>query len=143
MNKYTIKEISAPETFAVRHPVLREGKAPESCLFDRDELASTHHYGIFEEALAGVVSVFQQGNALFPESRQLQLRGMAVLARHRGKGYGVALLRHVENGNPGTLLWFNAREVAVGFYSQLGYTIAGEPFEIGDIGTHFIMYKRL
>ena len=41
------------------------------------------------------------------------------------------------------LLWFNARETAVDFYKKMGYTVIGESFIINDIGTHFVMYKKL
>ena len=39
-----IKNISANETFLVRHPVLRAGKPIENCKFDGDELETTQHF---------------------------------------------------------------------------------------------------
>ncbi|PZO22294.1 MAG: GNAT family N-acetyltransferase, partial [Flavobacteriaceae bacterium] len=62
------------------------------------------------------------------------------------KGFGEALVKHAENdvrARGGKIIWFNAREVAVGFYKKLGYEIIGEPFDIADIGKHYVMYKKL
>jgi len=142
-----ISEISALETFKVRHPVLRPGKPVESCHFDGDELMTTKHFGLFDnEILAGVISLFKQDNAAFANDNQFQIRGMAVLENFRKRGFGEQLVLHVENvvnEQNGNFIWFNAREVAVKFYSNLGYAIVGDAFEIPDVGTHYKMYKIL
>lgn len=142
-----IKSISAKETYLVRHPVLRNGKPIGSCHFDGDNLPTTRHYGYFENGqLAGIASVFASRNDDFVAANQWQLRGMAVLPNHQKKGFGDQLVQFAEadarNANI-DLIWFNAREIAVGFYRKLGYEIWGDPFEIGDIGSHFIMFKKL
>ena len=143
----TIREITALETYSVRQPVLREGKPVESCHFEGDELHSTIHLGLFINcALIGVISLFKNKNVHFTEKKQFQIRGMAVLKHHQKMGYGIKLVKEAEliiqkyNCN---LLWFNARETAVDFYKKLGYSIIGESFIINDIGTHFVMYKKL
>lgn len=142
-----IREIIPIETYAVRQPVLRPGKPLETCRFDGDDLPSTTHFGLFEEdALAGVASLFENRHPGFGEYRQFQLRGMAVLEDYQGSGFGDALVKHVEDAvrrAGGDLLWFNARERAVGFYEQAGYRVTGRPFNIGDIGTHYVMFKRM
>ncbi|TBX69540.1 N-acetyltransferase [Flavobacterium silvisoli] len=144
---YTIKEIAAPDTFSVRHPVLRSGKPVDSCHFDGDNLPTTHHYGIFGYGkLVGVASFFKNRQVLFPETNQVQLRGMAILKEFQGKGLGEMLLKYCEQlfqDEENCLLWFNARSHAVGFYEKLGYQVKGDSFEIKDIGTHFIMYKNV
>lgn len=38
---------------------------------------------------------------------------------------------------------FNARENAVKFYSNLGYQIIGDAYDIKDIGLHYRMFKNL
>lgn len=140
-----IKEIPALETFSVRHPVLRPGKNIETCHFDGDNLESTRHFGLFiGDELAGVSSLFKSNSALFQEKEQFQLRGMAVLEKFQKKGIGESLVKFAEENaksRSGKLIWFNAREVAVSFYEKMGYQIIGEPFNIGDIGTHFVMHK--
>lgn len=147
MNK--IQEITAFDTFSVRHPILRPGKPIESCHFDGDNLSTTKHFGIFENnQLLGVISLFESRNELFTNQNQFQIRGMAVLEEYQKKGLGEALVNYTENylkknNENSFLIWFNAREIAVGFYQKLGYTIVGNSFEIFDVGTHYVMHKTL
>jgi GNAT superfamily N-acetyltransferase len=140
-----IKQITAIETFIVRHPVLRKGRSIDTCSFVGDELNSTIHFGYFENNfLIGVVSVFKQKNGTFIANNQYQIRGMAVLENHQKKGIGQALINHSENyilNTTSSLIWFNARENAVPFYEKMGYHKVGNSFEINPIGTHFLMTK--
>ncbi|MDI9257785.1 GNAT family N-acetyltransferase [Flavobacterium sedimenticola] len=143
----TILKITAQDTFEVRHPVLRRGKPLESCRFDGDDLATTHHFGLYENhQLKGVISLFEQQNAAFENPNQVQIRGMAVLENQQGKGYGRLLVQHCETvlrQGATDIIWFNARESAVDFYRKLGYEIIGDSFEIPNIGKHYVMWKRL
>ena len=143
----SIKEITALETFSVRQPVLRPGKSIETCHFEGDNLESTRHFGLFiGENLAGIASLFQEKTDLLTENNQFQLRGMAVLKEFQKRGTGESLVKYAEANakcRGGEVIWFNAREIAVGFYEKLGYKIIGAPFIIGDIGTHFIMHKKI
>lgn len=71
---------------------------------------------------------------------------MAVLETHQKKGFGNALVKYCEdycNANNIDLIWFNARTEAVGFYQKLNYKIMGEPFDIKDVGEHYLMFKKL
>ncbi|MET0759169.1 MAG: GNAT family N-acetyltransferase [Flavobacterium sp.] len=142
-----IKEIPAIETFSVRLPVLRAGKPIESCRFDGDDLETTRHFGLFlENNLTGVISIFKAQSKLFVEESQFQIRGMAVLEHHQKKGFGEALIRHAEDYikiQNGTMIWFNARIVAVGFYEKLGYQIIGDSFDIADVGEHYVQFKKI
>lgn len=143
----TIRNITAKETYPVRHSVLRKGRPITSCHFDGDDLNTTIHFGLFEDdTLEGIISLFESSNHLFDTNRQIQIRGMAVLEDNQGKGYGKQLVQHCEKYLADTdceLIWFNARENAKGFYQKLGYTIHGEPFNIEGIGIHYIMWKKL
>ena len=142
-----IKEIAAAATFPVRHPVLRPGKAIDTCRFDGDELVTTKHFGLYvAHTLVAVISIFESKSKFFAEDRQFQIRGMAVLEAYRKQRLGEQLVAHVEKyvgGQQGELIWFNARETAVGFYKKLGYAIIGDPFNIEDIGSHYTMFKNL
>jgi len=142
-----IREITALETFSVRHPVLRAGKPVESCHFDGDNLDSTKHFGWFEnDILAGIVTVLENQSGNFSDVKQFQLRGMAVLENYQKKGIGEKLVLAAENyskSQNGNLIWFNAREIAIGFYEKCGYKKAGNLFEIPGVGPHYIMYKIL
>jgi GNAT superfamily N-acetyltransferase len=144
---YKIKQISVQEAYGVRHPVLRKGKPLESCAFNGDFLDTTLHFGIFDkEALLGICSLLKNTTPLISTKTQYQLRGMAILKPYQNKGLGGILLKHVENiltAQNIELIWCNARESAVHFYKKNGYNIAGNPFNIKDIGLHYVMYKNL
>lgn len=140
-----IKEITTKEVFSVRHPVLRKAKPIESCAFEGDNNASTKHFGYFINSnLVGVASIYVKNIDCFTTKNQFQLRGMAVLESYQNLGIGQKLLKYIESeieNREQNILWFNAREVAVGFYEKLGYEIFGNSFEIPNIGKHFVMYK--
>jgi GNAT superfamily N-acetyltransferase len=146
-NNHSIQEITAIRTYPVRQAVLRAGKPIESCHFVGDELPSTHHFGYFTaNQLLGVISLFEAKNATFEQQKSFQIRGMAVLESHQKKGIGEALVREVETfckKQKTTLIWFNARTSAVGFYKKMDYEIAGSEFEIKEVGPHFLMYKKI
>ena len=142
-----IKKISPFETIIVRHPVLRAGKPIESCNFEGDDLPSTVHFGLnLQNQLIAVISAFEVKNKLFTEENQYQIRGMAVLEEFQKSGFGEQLLNYCENQirlKKGELIWFNARETAVGFYKKSGYEIIGGQFEIPDVGPHYVLFKKI
>lgn len=144
---YSIQEIPATTTYAIRQPVLRAGKPIESCHFVGDELPSTHHFGYFTaNQLLGVISLFEAKNTAFSEQKSFQIRGMAVLDSYQKQGIGEALVSEAENfckKEKTTLIWFNARTSAVGFYKKMGYKILGPEFEIKEVGPHFLMHKKI
>lgn len=143
----TIRQIEAHETLIVRHPVLRPGKDISTCHFDGDDAPENRHFGLYQDLqLVGVVTLFKESSACFQPENQFRIRGMAVLHEYQKKGYGEALVRHVESvvatsGN--AIIWFNARIIAVGFYEKLGYEKIGNLFDIGDIGAHYVMFKNI
>ena len=142
-----IKEIPTDLTYSVRQAILRPGKPIESCFFEGDKLATTTHYGILiDKKVVGVVSVFLNSNANFTEITQFQLRGMAISDAVQKKGFGKLLLEAVEEDifrkNKNVVIWFNARQSAVDFYKKSKYQLIDKPFEIKEIGTHYIMYKK-
>jgi len=144
---YSIKIIEADETHLVRHPVLRAGKPIESCVFKGDNLDTTIHTGIFvKDKLVGVCSFLKNNHNLIPATSQYQLRGMAILENFQGLGLGKTILNYSELQlkNKGiNAIWCNAREIAVNFYKKNGYQTTGKPFNIKDIGLHYMMHKIL
>src|SRR3954463_10000821 len=142
-----IKEIPSKDTYIVRQPVLRKGKPIESCIFEGDDLDTTHHFGLFDQKqLTGIISLFSQTNIIFADENQARIRGVAGLDTHQKKGFGEALVQHCENyckTQNVDLIWFNARTAAVGFYKKMNYQIIGEAFDIKDVGEHYLMFKKL
>lgn len=141
-----IRQISATETLPVRQPVLRAGRPVTDCYFDGDELPKTVHYGIFKENSLVGVATFLENKKDTLSGKQMQLRGMAVLDIYQGKGFGKLLLKKGEalaRERKMDVLWFNARINAAFFYEKQGYVTNGAPFEIPQIGTHYVMFKTL
>lgn len=145
MTEIKVKKITYSDTFPVRSAVLRQGKPIETCFFVGDDAQNTIHFGLFlENNLVGVASVFKSTSINFDKKSQFQLRGMAVLSAYQGFGFGAVILEEVCKfvaENKGEVLWFNAREKAVAFYQNFGFSVLGNAFEIPEIGTHFLMYK--
>lgn len=147
-----IENIEALETYGVRHPVLRAGRPVEDCAMEGDDLETTFHLGAFDGDLNVGVATFllskdEEIAALHPHaSNYYQLRGMAVVPDHQGRGVGKQLLQHgisLLQKRSVQVLWFNARIKAVPFYERLGFEKTGAHFEVGSIGTHYKMHKEL
>ena len=142
-----IKEIDIKSIISVRHLVLRKGKPIETCYFVNDEKETTKHFGLLiDDKVIGVVSLFGNKNVLFKDKKQFQIRGMAVLEEYQHKGFGKLLIEKAETycfDVKADLIWFNARESAKNFYQKMNYTINGKPFDIENIGLHYIMFKKL
>ena len=143
---YIIKQITAEETWPVRHPVLRKGRPLEDVYMEADEKPTTFHVGIFHKnTIIGVASFMEDSKPQF-SGKQHRLRGMAVLPEYRRRGIAELLLNKGEEilkERDCTVLWFNARIVAVSFYKNLGYKTIGPEFDIPLIGSHFLMKKEL
>lgn len=143
---YDLRTISSQETWPVRHPVLRKGRPLEDVYMEADEKESTFHLGIFyKQEIVGVAS-FMEDKHPNCYGVQARLRGMAVLPDHRKKGLAARILNrgeHILKEKGTTLLWFNARIVALSFYKNLGYQTIGEEFNIPLVGPHYVMKKQL
>jgi len=142
-----IKIISAEKTHAIRHPMLRQGRPIEDCVFDGDHDPNTVHLGAYiDNKLVGVLSAFQKNATTFDVSKSYQIRGVAVLRAAHRKGVGRALMTSIEKlleQKKIDLIWLNARVTALDFYTALAYNQKGSAFEIEGIGTHYCFYKTL
>ena len=140
-----IKKIHYKETYPLRHIVLRKGQPFSSCAMAHDELASTLHYGFFQDnQLIGVGSCMDESNEKFPSSKRI--RGLAVIGSFRGLGIGSKLLAAIEKdikNEKKDWAWMNSRASAIKFYLERGYRIEGDSFEIAQIGKHYICVKYL
>tara|TARA_R110002033_G_scaffold141375_4_gene179966 strand:- start:33071 stop:33529 length:459 start_codon:yes stop_codon:yes gene_type:complete len=147
VNTLVLRQITAQETYRVRHAVLRKGKPIESCVFEGDDLATTFHIGGFvSDKLVAVASFYKKKNEKYSFSNAAQLRGMAVLGAYHGCGYGQQLLLYSEQlltEKKVHVLWMNARIAALGFYSKLNYQTIGTVFDIPKVGEHFVMFKKM
>lgn len=144
--KAGIKNISPTETYAVRHPVLRQGKPIETCSFEGDLHPESIHLGLYaNNRLVGVASYLKNSHADF-SGNQYQLRGMAVLPEFQQNGFGEMLFKAGEKQlkeKKADILWFNAREIAKNFYLKQHCIVMGEPYEIKGVGMHYLMVKEI
>lgn len=127
--------------------MLRPNGTVDDCIFQGDNDEMTFHLGAFvDKKLVSVASFYFERNEKFPDPYQYRLRGMATLPEHQGQGLSSALLRTafpVIKQNQCTLLWCNAREKAMGFYSKVGFTATGDHFSIPHVGKHVLMSIKI
>lgn len=142
-----IKFIKAQDTWPLRHRVLRPHQAIEDCDYPNDRNPESFHLGVFiGEHLIGIGSFYAEKHEALKGWKQYRLRGMATHPEFQGQGAGGKLLRfafehlHAQKAD---LLWCNARENALRFYQDLGFTVLGEPFTIAGIGEHYVMQRRV
>lgn len=123
--------------------MLRPNGSIDDCIFQGDNDELTFHLGAFvDKKLVSVASFYFESNEKFPDTNQYRLRGMATLPDHQGQGLSSALLRTafpVIKQNQCSLLWCNAREKAMGFYTKVGFVASGDHFSIPNIGKHLLM----
>lgn len=112
-------------------------------LFDEDlsdEVNQIHFVALEKEKVVGVV-------VLVPHYKKGvgKLRQMATGEEVRGKGYGIQLVKALEDyaADSGmTSIILHARHYAVGFYEKLGYIITSDVFQ--EVGMdHFVMKKKI
>ena len=141
-----VKQIDAKDTYKIRQEVLRPGQPIETCQFVKDEEDATFHLGAYiDDELASIASFYLAQNESVEDEYQYQLRGMATLSQHQGKGLSSALLRAafpLIKKNHVNILWCNARTSAKGFYEKVGFESTGSEFEIENIGPHYLMLKK-
>lgn len=142
-----VKQISAEDTYSIRHQVLRKGMPFDSVKFNGDESEQTFHLGAFEDGkLVSVSSFYFEGHPGIKGENHFRLRGMATLPEFRGRGLSKALLKTafpLIRKNFCDKVWCNAREAAQEFYQKVGFQSKGEKFEIPRIGRHQLMVKDL
>ncbi|CAM3964622.1 GNAT family N-acetyltransferase [Mucilaginibacter galii] len=142
-----IKFISQDDILPIRNEILREGKLTlDECRFTGDDNPDSFHLGYFvNEQLVCVASFHPQSYAEFT-GRGYQLRGMATLKEHQGKGLGTQLINFAVvylRGQKANYIWCNARQVAVNFYGNVGFEVVSKEFDIPGIGPHYAMYLKI
>jgi GNAT superfamily N-acetyltransferase len=142
-----ISFIEPEELLSVRNMVLREGKLPlNECRFPTDKVEGAFHLGYYIGGqLVSIVSLHPQTFGDFIGTGY-QLRGMATLEQHQGKGLGNRLLNFAIvylRGQKANYIWCNARKKALRFYQDGGFEIVSAEFEIKGIGPHHVMYLKI
>ncbi len=133
---YTVQEIefASPEydeMVRLRYEVLRKPLGRE---FTEEQLAAEYSdalFGIYDaqnHLLGCLIMTPKNGDVV-------KMRQVAVAQNTQGRGIGSEMVRAVEQWSKHKNYKFielNARDVAVNFYKNLGYTVEGEEFlEVG------------
>lgn len=151
-NYIGIKFISHKDVLLLRSQILRNGKPAEQCSFATDEINGAFHLGYYISGqLVSVVSLHPQQTpsdviGLADKGIGYQLRGMATLADHQGKGIGKQLVNYAIvylRGKNAGYIWCNARKKAYSFYKNLAFKFISEEFEVEGIGPHKVMYLEV
>jgi len=79
---------------------------------------------------------------------EAQIRFMAVDPQYQRRGLGKAILRYIEHVGKKSLgplnsIYLQAREEAVNFYRENGYTVKDKTFILFDDIQHYLMAKDL
>ena len=129
------------EAKGIRADVLRKplGLPADDPAFN-DKESDVHFVALENEQVVGVV-------VLVPHYKKGigKLRQMATAEKVRGKGYGIQLVKALEEyaaKNGMTSILLHSRHYAAGFYEKLGYKITSDVFQ--EVGMdHFAMEKNL
>ncbi len=146
-NKFDLHPISAVETRALRHRVLRPMQRPDELVYRGDDAPDALHAGAFcNGELIGIASVSRESPLDETNPRAWRLRGMATLPQFQRQGVGRALidlcLAHILAHN-GNLIWCHGRTSARAFYESLGFYATGDEFMAPLSGPHFVFRRTL
>ncbi len=143
-----VKQIAAADTKPLRHLVLWPHIQNEAdCVIDIDNRHDAIHLGVFESGrLVSIGSLFEQLSPKLDFDKQVRLRAMATHPDARGKQYGRLLVEHallLLKQKDYEVMWCDARIIAIGFYTSLGFNILPEVYEVPRIGPHQFMWKEV
>ena len=139
--------IKSNELLFLRSKILRNDLDPNKCRFLRDDFKDTYHLGAFNlNNLVGGVTLINNKCEKMEIKNCYQMRGLCVDDSFQNRGIGKKLVKKVEEKLKKLKIdniWMNARESAIQFYLNLNYTNTNIKYSIGQIGLHFLMYKKL
>lgn len=131
-SEWTIVEVTTEQTYPLRLDVLRHDTPVKNVEFPEDGWPGTRHLGVTHNGvLIGTSTWIPRPFGALPEVAGVQLRGMATAQSYQGRGVGAALLEAgcahaIASGIE--LIWANARDTALGFYTAHGFLVAGDGF---------------
>jgi GNAT superfamily N-acetyltransferase len=141
---YVVVELEADETHPLRLEVLRGDTPNRVVMFAEDALPGTVHLGVRDgDALVAVSTWVPRP---YHDEPAVQLRGMATAPHLQGRGVGTILLesgcRRAAEIAP--LVWARARDTALAFYVNHGFTVEGDGFiDEHTQKPHHIILRRL
>jgi len=145
VSTFTCRIARTDEILALRHAVLRPGRPLEAARYAEDDDPATIHLGAFVDGRAiGCATLLKKP---FRGETAWQLRGMATSPAHRRQGVGSAMIRCMIETliatDPHTLIWCNARLIAIDFYRRQRFETVTGTFRVPDVGPHVRMIRRV
>lgn len=143
-----VRIISAQETRPLRHLVLWPHiEKAEDCVIDIDTREDAIHIGAFEnDQLISVCSLFELSSQRIKQAKQYRLRAMATHPNFRGMNAGKRVVQfalELTRNKGFDVLWCDARQVALGFYEKMGFSLIDEWYEVPKIGLHKTAFYQL
>lgn len=140
--------ISSEQTYPLRLNVLWPHKNNLlECGLDVDDMEGTFHVGAFKyDEIVSIGTFLIQRNEKFKEEKQYRLRAMASSPSVRGENFGKKVIEFAIQElryRKVDLLWCDAREIALGFYEKMGFTVVGDFYDVPQIGPHKLMYYKI
>ncbi|PIQ47198.1 MAG: GNAT family N-acetyltransferase [Cytophagales bacterium CG12_big_fil_rev_8_21_14_0_65_40_12] len=130
-----IKQISAAQTWPIRHQVMWPDQPFEYVKLEEDD--NGIHFGLFEDTdLRSIVS-------LFIKSNEAQFRKLATLEAYQGRGYASQLIEHLITfckQRKVKRLWCNARTSKSSFYQKFGFEETSIRFT--KKGEYYVIMER-
>ena len=139
------RPIEAGISRELRRSVLRPNLPPGSALPGDDDAGVVHIGAFLDGELISACLIFPADAPWLRSRIGWRLRAMASNSNKNGLGGGTAVLAEavrIAAAAGGEVLWCHARQAAVGFYAQAGWTAEGELFET-EIGPHLRMWRSL
>ncbi|MCB2223755.1 MAG: GNAT family N-acetyltransferase [Actinobacteria bacterium] len=147
MSEFELRAITPGETYELRRALLRPHQRVHEMTWAGDDAPDTLHIGGFrEDRLVGIGTAHRQPMPGLSEPQAWRIRGVAVDHGHRGYGLGEMLLRRLLEhaaASGGRLVWANATAASYGFFEHYGFARRGDPFELPEVGPHYVVYAGL
>ena len=147
MSEFDIRALESGDTYELRRALLRPHQKIQEMTWPADEHPDTLHVGGYHrDRLIGIGTIHRQAMPGSVEPEAWRVRGIAVEHGHRGYGLGQMLLhRCLEHAasNGARVVWANARIGAFEFFEHHGFRRRGEPFELPEIGPHYVVYAEI
>jgi len=147
MSEFEVRAISPVDTYELRRALIRPHQRVNEMTWPGDEHIDTLHVGGYRgETLVGIGTIHRQAMPGSVEAEAWRIRGVAVDFGHRGYGLGAMLLNHlIEHAtiSSGRVIWANTTATSFGFFEHHGFRRRGEPFELPEIGPHYVVYAEL
>lgn len=134
-------------TYHIRKTVLWPHIKNNDYTISVDNDPNTFHLGTFlNNKVISIGTFVKENNSKFTDTHQYRLRAMATHKEYRKRGAGKMLFLKgldILKSKKITVLWCDARLIAIPFYESVNMKSVKGIYQIKDIGPHKTMYIAL